>query len=423
MKKTLSITILMFLSIFFLGGCYLNPKKEILNTQVFFGTTIPSLTPNPSERIPTVEVTRSLNQYQQENISPTHLATNLYVITENCYLEKKELLNYLGDNKMKVLINSQDREKNLYIYDYSTDEKIILGTSYIFFVSPDKTKIAFEDYELNTIKISDNEGTILLTLQNQNASLSLDGWINNKLLRLIKHNQDVLDSSQNSFIILDITTNKETDFPFEKYPLLGNSGDSIPIFPSPDMDYAVYFKQGKGAQIILYDLLLDREVRSVFAGNTDITPKWASDSSKVIFSADAIEENGNSNANDNLPCTGLELFQLTIDGVLTRLTCMSSNDFRMNYLVSQGISWSPDLSKISFSVSISTENGYVTKPAILDLTTTKLNIICDEGVAIDWADDSKHLLVMRDEELWLIDIISGFQNHLFDNVLNARWIN
>lgn len=396
-------------------------------------------TPNPTETASIVisptaagkTETLSVHQTpQQPVITPSNMpdASPNYPISEQC-------LNVVEDFPQgeipsgKLVLSDRNAEEDVrsYIYDFQTGEKIYLADLFGVSVSPDQRRFAYYNLDTKATMIVDNHGNQLRTVDNPQELLSSEDWLSDDYLTMLKFRpvaESDYEHEVETLILLNVNTGEEVEIPHDRYPVYPNlrAGGRYPLFISPQMDLVFFPIDEDRLPAVLYDIEKERIRKYVYNFNYDVAPKWSPDGSRIIIYAVANSSDDQyDNVKDNLPCIWSELLELSTSGEIKRLTCISEKYTIHSFL------WSPDQQKIGMTLFSFDKSEY--HPAILDLATNQVTVLCNIGNFTDWGSNSDHFLYRHYDHEASIDRLyyAGFKENyavmIGEDFIEAHWLN
>lgn len=162
------------------------------------------------------------------------------------------------------------------------------------------------------------------------------------------------------------------------------------------------------------------------------TPQWSPDGKRFVTDLDPTL-NGDSSSKY---VGGAELYNITRDGQITRLTYLTTHYVPVIY----DYSWSPDNRHIAFWLAFGSEtdmNAYrEEKLAVLDIITGEVTNYCipgdfhnDSSPAPIWSPDGQQLVVVSKDEsdinhrdVILVDIVHGWAAKIAEDVSPVGWM-
>lgn len=345
--------------------------------------------------------------------------------------------------KGTLALDSYIESESSYLLNLSTGQKTAIGDTMTseMAVSPNRTLLAYWDMGRNAVIIMDSSGKEQIVIPDPDERYSPTQWINDDQLVLSYRIREWDDPFMlESLIILNPFTGDRMEY----LPVLPNINDILNaiswsnyfgsrMVPNSNVSYFVYPALGEDGNLslILWDSQQQKEISRIHqfyasSGITVGTPKWSTDGSRFITSAqlryvldpstgsvspivfgDDKTKNAYINVDDNKPYLGgFELVLVEKTGVIKRLSFLTTE---FNFPMQSDWNWSPDERWAAFWLQFLTEDNGYTDPqlAILNLETGEVTNTCIQGEGEPiWSPDSKQIAIhLYQEDEYNTDII------------------
>jgi Tol biopolymer transport system component len=312
-------------------------------------------------------------------------------------------------------------------------------------VSPDRQWLAYlvlnrEQKQQNLMVVSTQGEQLKSITMSLNFSKILE-WLTDDRLAISRWRQDengaqLLDST----VIFNPFTGEQWELVSDDYPGIYSSIRPIVHWLDRYYNRTVYDPSltrvifagldEDGTPILLVDMRTKQVLGKIswkgyFYGTT---PQWSPDGQQVLVSGPAQLNQIDSSQN------GIELFSLTRDGQITRLTHLTDVYPALVY----NFRWSPDGQKVAFWVDLqeSTLSGVLL--AVLDVASGEVVNYCIPGEKVDpysdnyvppvWSPDSQQIAVasVLDEEQLpvtiIVDLVQGVATKVVENLIPMGWM-
>lgn len=391
-KEKNSFSFVIFITVFiliFMFGCH-TQENDVFSHATERLPAFPSNTaiPQPINEQPTPSLRSTDISIAPSPITePTVIPT--VMLPDNLEIQCLEIRNQIQEvhGLTGTLLVETAEGKNTFLLDLSTLEKTALingegryTLDEIF--SPNRQWLAYKDTQENQITIEN--------IDNSSASTSVnweDDWF--RLQEWVDNQRILISLSGGGFLVINPFTNERnlvaSDFPDQAQPI-GAGADWWEITYNPLLTHAVYqalYGDFQGAQIALWNIKENKPVAFIKSQNSPYgeRPVWSPEGDDFVMALQRQNMEGNS--------LNWELFKITKDGDITKLTALSS--YYPIHRMSD-YSWSPDGSKIAFWIhyEINVERKDL---VILSLETLQVSNYCIQG----------HLSRGYDEPVWSLN--------------------
>jgi hypothetical protein len=340
-------------------------------------------------------------------------------------------------NSLVLSLSNTAREG--YIFNLETEEKISLriepGNDNLI-VSPNMQKIAFINYDAESLIIVDAGGKELETANGFNGHFSLIEWLDNENLAINKALDEETPFYNYSLLVFNTLTDAKKEINIEDFP----NGKDYPKFggyygnvaPNAQLTKVIYPVQGDanptsaygdGYPIVLWDIKSNSETRRVYFGDSFL---WSSDGTKLLIVA-PIKFDEFINFTDDLPYQGGdEIFIMDDKGEIKRLTYLTTKYKESGYSAS---SWSPTEKFIAFDLYNINNPDFGL--SILNVNTGEITNYCIHGSwgAIDWSPDENQIAFTQWDgfgsskpKVYILDLEKNFAFKVGDDSIVAGWV-
>jgi hypothetical protein len=252
---------------------------------------------------------------------------------------------------------------------------------------------------------------------------ALGGWINNK---------EILVLTSPPLVAFNPYTQQEKNFDYPDFPdyALDPHRNRIVAFDS-SLERAVY--KNIHDKVTLYDLSNQKVLAEVDNHpNPSLIAAWAPDGSQVAVVGTIVPDSNSAYESD-------DLFSMTRDGEVRRLTHLTDHYERLVNISNSGLSWSPDSNSVAFWM-IYPQNQYAHwELAVYETTTQKTTNYCISNnyesilnatrylLPPAWSPDSKQLLLENryDEtssRTLILDLETKSAYQIAENMYPAGWL-
>ena len=337
--------------------------------------------------------------------------------------------------------------------DLANGNTTIIGNGYDFvFESPDKTKIAYLDYDADTLIIENAQGDSLIEIGFDVLSVkpewdNLTGWLGNESVIIERGNiawGDIIDAPAPPYLMVyNLETGDKAVFNMFDYPVdtlywnIQRWSTRTGLLPDPSLHKLVYIGSIDDGDIptVLIDLQSGAEIVRVhaFGGYYDGMPKWSPDGSQFVIDAPLWVKTLSGqllrNYSNGPEEQSIQLFSVTLDGKIERLT-YPAGEYGSG---GRAPTWSPDGSKIAYWAAIGKdrEDDYE-ELAVVDVASHKITNYCIPGYfsseitgsqAPIWSSDGGALAVVIPDEvnreqknLVIVDLVNNIAIQLIEDV-------
>lgn len=388
-------------------------------SQISLSTTLP-----PTKVMPTLTLTLE----PTESLTPSEL-TNPNHITINCAKTSNNNSVDITPNGL-IVFTSQSQPGYSYLLDLKTGKRIVVSDSSTgFVISPNGEKLAYIDYQRNTLVVTDSSNSKPIIIQNADNGLKPAQWLDNKRLVLNKTSNQI-SVALDSLVILDLFTKEEKELN-PGYPDIRDGHNQINwqgyassrAIPNPSLTYLVYPIKGEGRPVVLWNIDSGSEVRKIYWSDYWSTPWWSPDGKQFIISASPSFDKFTNVENSLNFIGGSELFSVAQTGEIKRLTYLTTTYFAIEF----GYIWSPDGQKVAFwfrDKNNSTDNSW--RLATLDIKSGVVtdNCLTNPNTSIlIWSLNSEGLLLTTEKDgIIFVDIRKNIISHVIQDGIAIGWM-
>jgi Tol biopolymer transport system component len=294
------------------------------------------------------------------------------------------------------------------------------------YVSPDHNSIG---YQLGNPKnewsliVADAQGNRKTAQIWQKGFFILGNWISN---------DEILLLTFPPFVAFNPYTKQEKDFDYPDFPDYSlNARNSRVVAFDPLVERAVY--KNTSDKVTFYDIPNKKILAQVDNHpNPSIIAAWAPDNSQVAVAGTVLLTSDPADRSD-------DLFSITRDGQVKRLTHLSDHYGKLVSISKSGLSWSPDSHAIAFWIAYRQNRYDSWELAVYDSTTQKTTNYCIsndyENVlnsthnlpAPAWSADGKQLMIENrytkdDSRVLILDLAQKSAYQIAENMYPAGWL-
>ena len=434
-----------------ISGCVWTP--EVTKTTNSGSSLTPSIVLATTTLTPTLKPTFTLTLTPTLTSTATPILVPIRQVNKSCIT----VLPTAPENKVyhgriflsrSVFVNLYDFQYEVSnIFDLATHETTILpiDKDIELAVSPDGMKYAVKDATDSSIKILQENGVLIRTVNQEKDRFVIDRWQDNENLILgiaepvegsnhMKYPMDV--------VIINIFTGKQTmllsDYPDYNYgfPSLQWQGHGTTMY-DPTMTRVVYpasiesdYQGKRGSGYVLYDTVKKIKLAQIVTGQFADTPVWSPDGSKFVI---------NDNYGDG------EFYVITRDGVISKVSQLNEvGNSQTSLQFSDVYSWSPDGRYLAFWLESYDRQSPPTSFGILDTETGEATDYCISAGYIDmntvfytilhrdyipfWSPDGNIVVIKANNhkdgnfDTILIDMAGGFAVKITENLFPQGWL-
>lgn len=356
-----------------------------------------------------------------------------------------------------VLVMRDAISNELWLLNVRSGKKTILDKTAPFLllaVSPDFKQLAYLNTKSGPLQISDSRGKILKTIPLEGQWQGVMAWNDLQSLLLAKFLPDSVSYPPVNTVLYKLTTGEFTEYK-SNYPGLDapvpprrwkNFSQTNAIF-NPNFTQVIYPIGDQNGQpyLVVWDLIHAQELLRLAQGY-DIDyggyPRWLRTRDGFLSGLypRVIDWNGKTydNSKDGLPYKGgYDLFEISTDGKLKRLTYLSTK-FTAG---EEEFSLSPNEDQIAFWLNLNyqpRDERADRKLSVLNVASGKIENLCFSGggnpTSPLWSPDGRYLAVTlrasiaaplpdkHHSETYLIDLQRGIATKLSDDMDVEAWL-
>ena len=337
--------------------------------------------------------------------------------------------------------------RNIVLFDLQSDQQTLFEEAvFVMAVSPDNKQLAYTDEKTKQLVILSSSGEKKSIISVPQDWIGIVNWITSETV-LVEKFIDAPFGLATS-VVYNLETGEIVEYPSD-YPGIttaipplrwGNYSYTRTVY-DPSFSQVIYSAGDEHGQPLLrlWNLEANREVTEFHQGYDDHfggAPQWADDGSYFIAGIYPQHQNEGTlykNVPEDLPFKGgYELFRISRDGKIRRLTYLTTN----YQAGEEGFSLSPNEQHVAFWLNLNYEPGDLNadrKLAILDTQTGRITDLCIPGGSMPtppiWSPDGKHLVISRYyvtgdvlSDALLIDLEHNQAAKIANNVIAKGWL-